>query len=73
MANQRATKPRTEKPSAERRGRKTERRKNPRLRELLEDFRTNIVTNRRELEFQFQRIAEIQADLDRLKQGWEKV
>ena len=68
MPNQRATKA-----GAEKKGRRVERRKNPRLRELLEDFKTNIVTNRRELEFQFQRIAEIQADLDRLKQGWEKV
>jgi hypothetical protein len=53
-------------------GRTTERRKSPRLRELLDDFNSNIVANRRELEFQFQRIAEIQADLDRIKQGWEK-
>ena len=49
-----------------------ERRQNLRLRALIDDFRTNIATNQRELEFQFQRIAQIQSDLDRLKQGWEK-
>ena len=68
MANQKAAKaPAT--PSSD----QTERRKNVRLRALIDDFRTNIASNQRELEFQFQRIAQIQADLDRLKQGWEKV
>lgn len=52
---------------------RAERRRSLRLRALIDEFRANITSNQRELEFQFQRIAQLEAELDRLKQRWEEV
>ena len=44
-----------------------ERRKNLRLRALVDDFQAGIMKNRRELELQFTRMADLQAEVDLLK------
>jgi chromosome condensin MukBEF ATPase and DNA-binding subunit MukB len=46
-----------------------ERRKNRRLRELIDDLRSQIAEHRRDLDLQFTRLAQLQAELDALKQS----
>jgi hypothetical protein len=43
------------------------RRKNKRLRALIEDFRDQVQQNRRDLDLQFTRLAQLQAEVDLLK------
>jgi hypothetical protein len=45
----------------------SERRKNRRMRELLDELREQVAHNRRDLDLQFTRLAQLQADIDRLK------
>jgi chromosome condensin MukBEF ATPase and DNA-binding subunit MukB len=45
-----------------------ERRKNRRLREVIDSVRSQIAANRRDLDLQFTRLAQLQAELDALKQ-----
>jgi hypothetical protein len=45
----------------------SERRKNRRMRELLDELREQVAQNRRDLDLQFTRLAQLQADIDRLK------
>jgi len=47
---------------------KRERRKNRRLREVIDGLRGQIAANRRDLDLQFTRLAQLQAELDALKQ-----
>jgi hypothetical protein len=44
-----------------------ERRANRRLRVVLEELRKQVQANRRDLDLQFTRLAQIQAELDELK------
>ena len=46
-----------------------ERRKNRRLREVIDGLRGQIAEHRRELDLQFTRLAQLQAELDALKQS----
>jgi hypothetical protein len=48
---------------------KRERRKNRRLREVIDGLRGQIAANRRDLDLQFTRLAQLQAELDALKQS----
>ena len=45
-----------------------ERRKNRRLREVIDGLRGQIADHRRDLDLQFTRLAQLQAELDALKQ-----
>lgn len=45
-----------------------ERRKNRRLREVIDGLRGQIAAHRRDLDLQFTRLAQLQAELDALKQ-----
>ena len=49
-----------------------ERRKNLRLRAVLDAVKESLADNRRDLDLQFKRIAQIQAEIDRLKQRRER-
>ena len=44
-----------------------ERRKNRRLRALLDDFKEQLATNRRDVDLQFTRLSQLQAEIDILK------
>jgi predicted nucleic acid-binding Zn-ribbon protein len=44
-----------------------ERRKNRRLRAVIDDLREQIAANRRDLDLQFTRLAQLQAEVDSLK------
>jgi len=44
-----------------------ERRKNRRLRAVIDELRNQIAANRRDLDLQFTRLAQVQAELDALK------
>lgn len=46
-----------------------ERRKNRRLRAVIDGLRSQIAANRRDLDLQFTRLAQLQAELDALKQS----
>jgi chromosome condensin MukBEF ATPase and DNA-binding subunit MukB len=46
-----------------------ERRKNRRLRAVIDSLRSQIAANRRDLDLQFTRLAQLQAELDALKQS----
>jgi chromosome condensin MukBEF ATPase and DNA-binding subunit MukB len=46
-----------------------ERRKNRRLREVIDGLRGQIAEHRRDLDLQFTRLAQLQAELDALKQS----
>jgi len=46
-----------------------ERRKNRRLREVIDGLRGQIAEHRRDLDLQFTRLAQLQAELDALKQA----
>jgi hypothetical protein len=46
-----------------------ERRKNRRLRTLIDDLGSQIAANRRDVDLQFTRLAQLQAELDMLKQS----
>ena len=46
-----------------------ERRKNRRLREVIDGLRGHIAEHRRDLDLQFTRLAQLQAELDALKQS----
>ena len=46
-----------------------ERRKNRRLRAVIDGLRSQIADNRRDLDLQFTRLAQLQAELDALKQS----
>jgi hypothetical protein len=46
-----------------------ERRKNRRLRVLINDLREQVRRNRHDLDVQFTRLAQLQAELDALKSG----
>ena len=50
---------------------KRERRKNRRLREVIDDLRGQIAEHRRDLDLQFTRLA-LQAELDALKQSMRR-
>lgn len=49
-----------------------ERRKNRRLREVIDGLRDQIAANRRDLDLQFTRLAQLQAELDTLKQSIQR-
>jgi hypothetical protein len=49
-----------------------ERRTNQRLRALIDDFKTQAHTNRADLDVQFTRLAQLQAEVDTLKKLLEK-
>ena len=49
-----------------------ERRKNRRLRAVIDDLRRQIAANRRDLDLQFTRLAQLQAELDALKQSMNR-
>ena len=49
-----------------------ERRKNRRLREVIDDLRGQIAEHRRDLDVQFTRLAQLQAELDALKQSMHR-
>ena len=49
-----------------------ERRKNRRLREVIDDLRGQIAASRRDLDLQFTRLAQLQAELDALKQSMRR-
>jgi hypothetical protein len=49
-----------------------ERRTNRRLRLLLDEVRTQVRQNRRDLDLQFERIAQLQAELDLIKRSLAK-
>jgi len=46
-----------------------ERRTNKRLRALIDDIRAEVQQNRRDLDLQFARIAQLQAEMDILKRA----
>ena len=46
-----------------------ERRTNKRLRALIDEIRTQVRQNRRDLDLQFARIAQLQAEMDILKRA----
>ena len=49
-----------------------ERRKNRRLREVIDGLRGQIAEHRRDLDLQFTRLAQLQAELDTLKQSIQR-
>jgi len=49
-----------------------ERRKNRRLREVIDSLRGQIAAHRRDLDLQFTRLAQLQAELDALKQSMRR-
>jgi len=49
-----------------------ERRKNRRLREVIDGLRGEIAEHRRDLDLQFTRLAQLQAELDALKQSMRR-
>ena len=49
-----------------------ERRKNRRLRAIIDSLRSQIEANRRDLDLQFTRLAQLQAELDTLKQSMHR-
>ena len=49
-----------------------ERRKNRRLREVIDGLRRQIGEHRRDLDLQFTRLAQLQAELDGLKQSMRR-
>jgi hypothetical protein len=49
-----------------------ERRTNRRLRAIIDDLRDQVRNNRRDIDMQFKRIAQIQAELDVLKKPRRK-
>jgi hypothetical protein len=53
-------------------GHRQERRKNVRLRTLVDELKAGISKNRRELQLQLTRIAQIQAELDEVKRAGAK-
>lgn len=49
-----------------------ERRKNRRLRDVIDGLRGQIAAHRRDLDLQFTRLAQLQAELDALKQSMRR-
>jgi uncharacterized protein YigA (DUF484 family) len=50
-----------------------ERRTNRRLRNVIDDLKTEVTANRRDLDVQFTRIAQVQAEIDDLRKAWKKI